>query len=91
MVIEITRPINDLEEHRWWFYVHENRNAIQVTLHYYKHMKRATKRHKFIAGSIFDFMYQRHSSGNMKRENVPMPDDVVQELKEKIASSIVFV
>ena len=67
---------------KFWFYDYYG----LLVLDYYAKMSRPTKRHKFRADEWWSRLDNRGSS--LKIEDVPFPDDVTTEAREKFIAQI---
>ena len=77
-MIEVERIINDLEKENWGFTLVDK----TLVLAHYRYLARATKRHGFKAIKFYSGWDRRVSTVGVG--DVPLPEDVAQEAKQKL-------
>lgn len=90
MLIKIERLTSDrLECQLWEFRLNINYSAAcKISLSKYVEQERKTTRHKFIEKRNRIYEGNRYNGMTMKKSDVPLPDDVVEDVKNSFKASI---
>ena len=81
--IAVERQPTELTCERWVFNAFDVHQGLELRLTAYLKMMRPTKRHKFTSVGSSNYDTYRRREATIKIEDVPLPDDVIVEAKEK--------
>lgn len=85
--IEVERPDDDLHSQVWRFYYFDDRHVL--TVDHYSRSTRKTKRHKWVSAASYYRLSRGSVDGHsINEEQVPLPDDVVAEAKQKFMDAL---
>jgi hypothetical protein len=85
-MIGILRSLGDLRRERWEFTFYTQGAKLILRCVHYSIECRASKRHKWKAEKFYE-SYDRRS-GNVRREDVPMPEEVIRLAMVKLHDAI---
>lgn len=79
---------NRLKRQVWEFNFHYDSWGCKISLLEYSEQERATTRHKFKTNEKRHYEGWRKDRFKMQREDIPLPEEVVAELKNEIYKAI---
>lgn len=86
-MITVTEVISDLERKVWKFGIAQDGvDRVVIRLNYYTHETRKTKRHKY--SSIVFYSWMRRRESTIDRDDVPLPDHVVEEARRQLVVEV---